>query len=414
TFLDSPRESKTTMSPAVGGLAGHETGGPADGRTAEAKSRLARWLRVPPPAQPVARWYVSPVVDALAYHWSWLLILVPLLCMGDRHPADYRLLLLLVVAGNFTHQAVSLPFVYLDREVFARHRRRVTVLPLVLLVLFAGSVVYWKLEQPAEFPTFRWFILAVGAVAYSWNFWHVYMQKYGILRLYNAKAGEPDAPKVPGWVDRLLVFAWLPLTIVVVATNHGAFLVYTYAHMGPVIAPVLGFVDRWAWLIMPASVALVAGSLATFLLHEARVNGLRNAPRLSMGLGMTLLSASIVTLNPIKAVIAFGFSHVLEYFVFVWAYQRRYYHAPLPHRPVLGRLLGHPALAFGGFILVVGGAYFVVNSWSYLLPKTARPVVAGVPLATILALLAIYQSMVHFYFDGFLWKMRRPQVRAHL
>jgi hypothetical protein len=374
----------------------------------------ARWLGVPPPAQPVARWHVSPAVDALAYHWSWLLVLVPLLCMGDRHPADYRLLLLVVVAGNFTHQAISLPFVYLDRAVFTRHRRRVTVLPLVLLTLFAGSLAYWKVEQPAGFPTFRWFILGVGAVAYSWNFWHVYMQKYGILRLYSAKAAPPGAPAVPGWVDRLLVFAWLPLTIVVVATHHSAFLMYTYAHMGPVLAPVLGAVDRWAWLLQPGSVALVAGSLAAFLLHEGRAHGFRNAPRLSMALGLTLLSASIVVLNPIKAVIAFGFSHVLEYFVFVWAYQRRHYHAPLPHRPLLARLLHRPVLAFGAFIVVVGGAYFVVNSWGYLFPGAAPPAVAGVPLATVLALLALYQSMVHFYFDGFLWKMRRPDLRAHL
>jgi hypothetical protein len=376
-------------------------------------SGLARWLGVPPPAQPVARWHVSPAVDALAYHWSWLLVLVPLSFMGDRHPADYRLLLLLVVAGNFTHQAVSLPFVYLDRDVFARHRRRVTVLPLALLALFAGSVVYWKLEAP-RFPTFQWFILGVGAVAYTWNFWHVYMQKYGILRLYSAKAGGSGAATVPGWVDRLLVFAWLPLTIVVVSTNHAAFLLYTYGFMAPVLAPVLGFVDRWAWLGRPGGIALVGASLAVFLLHEGRAHGLRNVPRLSMALGTTLLSASIVTLNPVKAVIAFGFSHVLEYFVFVWAFQRRYYHVPLPHRPVLGRLLDHPALAFGGFIVLVGGAYFVVNSWSYLFPTAARPAVAGVPLATVLALLALYQSMVHFYFDGFLWKMRRPELRAHL
>ena len=24
----------------------------------------------------------------------------------------------------------------------------------------------------------------------------------------------------------------------------------------------------------------------------------------------------------------------------------------------------------------------------------------------------VYQSMVHFYFDGFLWKMRSPTIRA--
>src|SRR4051794_24306199 len=44
---------------------------------------------VPPADKPVAGWHVSPVVDLVAYHFSWLWILVPLALCGDKHPADY-------------------------------------------------------------------------------------------------------------------------------------------------------------------------------------------------------------------------------------------------------------------------------------------------------------------------------------
>ncbi len=38
----------------------------------------------------------------------------------------------------------------------------------------------------------------------------------------------------------------------------------------------------------------------------------------------------------------------------------------------------------------------------------------GYRTAKWLSYWGIYQSMVHFYFDGFLWKMRLSSVRANL
>jgi len=43
----------------------------------------------------------------------------------------------------------------------------------------------------------------------AWSYWHFMMQKYGILRPYNVNSG--NSVKVPGYVDRLFVFAWFPL-----------------------------------------------------------------------------------------------------------------------------------------------------------------------------------------------------------
>ena len=43
----------------------------------------------------------------------------------------------------------------------------------------------------------------------------------------------------------------------------------------------------------------------------------------------------------------------------------------------------------------------------WLLPLVALPVLW-------LLYWGIYQSMVHFYFDGFLWKMRKKSVRANI
>ena len=66
-------------------------------------------------------------------------------------------------------------------------------------------------------------------------------------------------------------------------------------------------------------------------------------------------------MSPLKVYIAYGFSHAVEYVVFVWAFQRRRYAEPLAHRPLLQRVLKHPVLAYGGFLLVVGGLYFAIE-----------------------------------------------------
>ncbi len=478
-------------------------------------------LGIRPPEESVPRWHVSPAVDVVAYHFSWVLALVPLLLAGDRHPDDYRYLFLLILAGNFAHQALSLPLVYLDGEIFRRFRMRCTVFPLLMIAAFllclrrfgwqvpprffapvdataaaAALVVLFQLWRHARagvvaslpvvaaagtipflpwllpgggWPA-RWEILAglallsallaretpggrarwiaplalaaaalwtlldgraatglwpekrfrfalvfstLSVIASIWNFWHVYMQKYGILRVYNAKAGR----KVPAWVDRLLVFGWLPLTIVVLGLSprNRAFLLNHYHQKRFYLKPFLDWLQTWqSWLLAP-TIALAAASVVLFVRREWTAHRLRNVPRLSMGAGMTLLSASLLVFNPIKAVLAFGFSHLLEYFVFVWAYERRRYCAPLPHRPPLAYVLRHPAVAYPLFLLVVGGAFSLATNWGRQgFPGAEPPRPFGVRLPDFVLLVMTFQAMTHFYFDGFLWKMRQPAVSRNI
>jgi hypothetical protein len=367
---------------------------------------VAAALRIPAASESPPRWHVSPLVDALAYHWSWAFMLVPLMFTGDEHPVDYRFLMMLTLAVNFTHQALTMPFVYLDSEVFRGYRLRFTIMPAIMVALFVTSLVTWRHAHPA----FRSMMPAIFVVAYSWNLWHVYMQKYGILRLYNAKAGGG----VPGWVDRLLVFGWLPLYFPLFAKSHGHLLRRTYKYADSALAPLLDFLVTQGWWLLPLGVVVLASSLIAWTWHEWRANRFGNAPRLSMALGTTTLGACLVLYNPVKGVIAYGFSHVFEYCVFAWAYQRRRYREPLPHRPLVARFLKHPGLAFTTFVVLVTAGYGLLSGWAYIFPDRPRLMLGSFPLSAVLALVALYLSMVHFYFDGFLWKMRKATVRANI
>lgn len=283
--------------------------------------------------------------------------------------------------------------------------------PWVLLGLGVVMGVTATTSLPALRP--RDVISGVAVVAGAWNIWHVLMQKYGILRLYNAKSG--NASKVPGWVDRLILFAWIPLFLVWVGPANRNAVLGAYRQGSKILVPILDTMTAVQPYLMAPSVALVIGALALFLRHEWRANGLRNAPRLWLAAGTTLLSLAFFFLHPLKVYVAYGFSHAVEYIVFVWAFQRRRYAAPLPHRPTLARILRRPGLAYGGF--VVGGAVLIFVLQYYgrnVFAERDQPYFVGFSTAEWFVYWGMLQSMIHFYFDSFMWKMRHPSTRAHI
>src|SRR5690349_10336004 len=98
------------------------------------------WERLVPPAdRPVAGWHVSPFVDLAAYQFSWLWILVPLALAGNLHPKDYIGLYAFGMTLSFLHRHYTMPYVYLDKAVFAQHVTRFTLFMYLLMVGFVGS-----------------------------------------------------------------------------------------------------------------------------------------------------------------------------------------------------------------------------------------------------------------------------------
>lgn len=477
-------------------------------------------LAIPPPEAVVPRWHVAPWIDASAYAFSWLWVLVPLLLLGDTQ-AEYLPLFILITGITDVHRHFGLPYAYLDAEVRRGYPLRFLFLPVVLAAAFVVSpglaasraalslpellgllaylivvvqvvsrdgsraaprlaevlsavlrplltalvaalvagfsmewgwlaaavatstllelgraraegatltlrrlatplglaavgLVAWRLAPAQTIPA-RALTAAVFVVAGVWNFWHVYMQKYGILRLYAAKSGAPAA--VPGYVDRLLVFAWVPLiaTWVVPAYRDVALRYFGRARLG--LDPTLALIDRIQAVAAPLSALVIVVAVALFLVHERRATGLRNAPRLVMAGGIVALNTCFLVFDPVKVYLAFAFSHAIEYMVFVWAFQRRRYREPSPDAPLLGELLRRPLLAYGGFILSLGAAFVLLKYWGrhiHPLPQAERPALFGHSLATWVSFWTAYQSLLHFYMDGFLWKIRRPALRASL
>ncbi len=488
------------------------------------------WFAVPSPDDSPARWHVSPGIDVCAYALSWLWVLLPMAFAGDDFDSDYLATYLLVLVITQVHRHYTMPYVYLDRAIYSRFPLRFTLVPIVLLVLWAtmpwfrrsgwsvdvwqglaaaawlgvlikactdeqdghddprgawgwvpglraaavplaillastwmardgitptaagglalaavaagwtmelhrrrreGSPgpLHWKLPATITvIAALGWVLpasagqrslaansaISIAAVAAgAWTYWHVHMQKYGILRLYSAKSG--NSSKVPGWTDRLLIFGWLPLLVLWIGTHHRDLLYRMQPRAREPLGPVLAQFDRIAEVGMVLAITLAAGSLLLFLAYEWRCNRWRNAPRLWMALGTVAMYGTFLLVHPLKAYLAFAFSHALEYIVFVWAYQRRRYREPLPHRPLLGRILTRPVLAYLVFTLGLGAYFVLFKYWGrYIFPGADRPYFLGFPTSEWIFYWTVFQSFLHFYYDGFLWKMRKKSVRAHI
>ncbi|GEM_PF-978007 len=287
----------------------------------------------------------------------------------------------------------------------------------LIIAVLAAATYLWGPAIDTRLPrggiSPRQLVNLVAFIAFVWNLWHFYMQKYGFLRMYNAKSQA--TVQVPGYVDRLLVFCWLPLYFVYLVPQYRGLAMRKIPKGREYIAPLADAMERVSAYLTPIATTLVVAVIVLWLRAEWKSNRFKNRPRLTMALGTSLMAGAFLVVDPMKAYLAFAFSHSLEYMVFVWAYQRRRYQRSLDHAPLLGKILRHPVLAYGLFTLVLAAIFIYLKYYGrYIFPQQDRPQFLGFRTSTWIAYWGIYQSMAHFYWDGFMWKIRHKSVRKHL
>ena len=181
------------------------------------------------------------------------------------------------------------------------------------------------------------------------------------------------------------------------------------------LTAIITFMQRYeSWLVLP-SVLIAAGGVCLWLQHEWRANRFQNRARLSAASGTLLISTALFWANPVEAFIAFAFSHAVGTWSLSGRSRGRLYYRPRPQPSLMQRLLHYPRawyVTFTAFFVAAGIAQIL---WGQAIMKGVKPVeFFGMTGAMWLFYYAVYESLVHFYMDGFLWKMRRPAVREYL
>jgi hypothetical protein len=267
-------------------------------------------------------------------------------------------------------------------HIYAVHPFRFKWIPVLLFAALVSSV---------------WVRAAVTVLATWWDVYHSSLQTFGIGRIYDAKEGnEPEA-------GRMLDF-WFNLLIYIGPILGGASLLYHLSSFhefsglaGSVFFTALpDAVMVKQRLVLKGVLAAGVPFVAWYAWSYYRLS--RKGYRFPKRKAWLLVSTACCSIwawgwNPFgMALFIMNFFHALQYFAIVWAYEERNI------LRVFGLTEKRPERALGLFVFV--GSAFLYGTFGSI---------AGDRNDIVLSLTLVV-SIMHFWYDGFVWSVRKKQV----
>jgi len=318
--------------------------------------------------------------------WCWVPVWLVGHAISSGHGAHSDDLLRRALAAafllSFMHQPLTLGLVYGDARQFNQRRRLFLWAPVVTVALVLVALT-----------SHLWVVVPIAAV---WNTVHTLQQRYGLSRIYARKAGYGSA-----FLDRAVLYAWMGCAVLVVGANArttalvrrigldgvnaGGIRLLTDAR--PVALLLLVPVGVWALAVTVALIGQEAGAVAP---NRAKW-GYQSS---------SLLLIVALAIDPAAGFIAYVAAHAIEYFVVVYKTTASRYggRSPKETRP--------------------GGPLPWVARWAAG-RVAALAVIAGLALAAHARLNGeVYDGVLytvgilHFLYDGFIWKLRKPAVAS--
>jgi hypothetical protein len=331
----------------------------------------------------------SPILDTVRQDWIHL-VLAPVwalalgLTLGLTPLATWKLTAFGLSGspvdaflGSFIMAHLVIVFFrsHANKEVRDSYPVRFWIVPPALLLLLVVS-------EPA--------LSAAAALAVWWDVYHSSLQTFGLGRIFDLKAGnDPEAGRRLDWMLNLLLYVGPIL--------GGSMLLF---HASPLYSLETGSLVDMLVRRQPAirMFMIAAGLLFLVLYFEvyaALVEKGYRPPRekVALHLGTAAVSVWAWGFNPLgMALFIMNFFHAWQYFALVWRYERENIGAVLrvPAGP-RGRIFAFAGLVGLGFLY--GSVFGVLGELN------------GKALAVTLTV-----SLMHFWYDGFIWSVRRKQV----
>ncbi len=325
-----------------------------------------------------SRWLHGPLTDALL-GWCFLPVAV-VVHLLEPNLSAVKTLVGMVFLLSFAHQPLTLGLVYGDPVQRAAHRKLYQWAPLVAAVaIFIGLSVSLTL---------------VAAMAALWNAEHTLMQRYGLMRIYGRKVGDQNGP-----LEKPMLIVWL---IAAVAFIGG------YVNLEDLVAR-LGLDETNArgvrlldplrtpaqilfWLAAAVGVALAM----RWWRAERALGAAASRPKHLYTLGTIGLLVAVM-IDPIAGVAGYVAAHAIEYYAVVHRSLRtRRDDAPVARATSSNlRRFAVYAAYFGAIAAFVWATADMLNGRVY-------------------AFAILFFGALHILYDGFVWKLRRPNVAASL
>jgi hypothetical protein len=294
----------------------------------------------------------------------------------------------LIVAAFFAtgHHLPGLIRAYGDRELFKRFRWRFLLAPPIVFLAYFPLYTY-------HFSLYRLIILV-------WATWHGLMQLYGFVRIYDAKVGSVSR-STAHW-DWLLCLCAFVTPQLLRPEQLSSMLGHWYAAGGPWVSVSTLAIMRWSALVF--SVAVLLGFTVNFAIqwHIGPKPSFVKLIMLASGIGMWWYAMLGVD-NLLIGVALFDICHDVQYLAIVWLFNCR----RADTNADLGRFMKYifrrgMVLLYLGLITAYGAIAF---AGQLVLDGTVQRIFYGILFTS---------TILHYYYDGFIWKVRETTNQAGL
>jgi hypothetical protein len=263
-----------------------------------------------------------------------------------------------------------------NRRIFATHRLRFTVVPVALLAAALLS---------------QWVFVILSVLTVWWDVYHSSLQTFGLGRIYDQRHGnDPQAGRRADYLFNLLLYAGPVLAGVNLAQHLASFEKFRGVG-GDVLAAWAAAVLQRADVVRTMVLAIGLPGLAAYLVYYAALaRGGYRFPRRKLWLYGTTAFCAIAAWgfgSFGEAFLIMNFFHAVQYLAIVW----------WTERSNLAALFRSSTPVALGLFLILTGVYGFWRAWE------PWHVQATIALGNVV-------SLMHFWYDGFVWSVRKGQV----
>jgi tetratricopeptide (TPR) repeat protein len=332
-------------------------------------------------------WILDSWRDLILYVCTPLLI-IPIFILAQTRWSPENIYLFVAAFGAMGHHLPGMIRAYGDRALFQRFKWRFIFAPIFLVVV---CTIF-----------FLWDLKGIVLVAFIWGVWHGMMQTYGFCRIYDAKVGSFAA--LTRRLDFALCGIWFVTAVLLSSQRMTDTLESYYSAGGPFIPPGLFRAAQQGLLALALAVSGVF--LANFVWMWIR--GKRPSP-----VKLVLLVTSIsfwwycnnIVASVLVGIALFEVFHDVQYLSLVWIYNRK----RVETDSSIGGFMRFVFRRSGSLVGLYVGLIFAYGALGYYKSSIGIDVVKRILTGVVTA-----SALLHFYYDGFIWKVREKSTRQSL